>query len=276
MKTILVDDELWMLELFEEECMGVSEIELAGKFDSAKEALAYAEANRVDVAFLDIEMPEMNGLELSDALRELYPDIIVIFVSAYDAHMRSALKEHDADWFLLKPYTAAEVSKVLERAKELSLRQRKRVVVKTFGTFDVFVDGKPLEIAPKAKELLALLIHNDGNAVSPETAMDMIWEKENYSHTEASRYRNAVVKLKKTLRDAGIEYILSYVPGSLAMRCDMVECDRYDLMAGKKEAVRAFMGDYMINYPWAMNGTGTLIFLKQKYDPAAGAELYDL
>lgn len=106
--------------------------------------------------------------------------------------------------------------------------------------------------------------------------MDIVWEKEYYSHEEASKYRNAVVKLKKALRDASIEYILNYSPGSLALRRETVECDCYDLMDGKKEAVRSFLGDYMTNYAWAASGAGTLVFLKQKFDPTAGDELYDL
>ena len=54
MKTILVDDEYWALESFEQECSEEQGIEIVGKFMSSEEALAYAKENPVEFALLDI------------------------------------------------------------------------------------------------------------------------------------------------------------------------------------------------------------------------------
>ena len=87
------------MDKFEIEAAAIPDIEIVGKFDRSDEALRFAEKNRVDFALLDVEMPGMNGLELGRALKELYPDIVIIFVSGYDQYVVEAL--HDgADYYL--------------------------------------------------------------------------------------------------------------------------------------------------------------------------------
>ena len=55
MKTILVDDELWMLRQYREECSGLPEIEIVGEFSFAQDALDYARENLVEFALLEFK-----------------------------------------------------------------------------------------------------------------------------------------------------------------------------------------------------------------------------
>lgn len=276
MKTILVDDERWGLERFEIECANMREIEVIGKFRNAADALALAREQRVDLALLDIQMPGMNGMDLSDALRELYPDIIVIFISAYERYAIESMKVRKADYFLLKPYTGDEVLEVLERARLLSARQRKRVRIHTFGSFEVFADDAPVKFTSKqAKELLAVLVDHAGEPVSAEEAFDVMWENLSYTHTEGGRYRKALSKLQDTLRSAGIENILSYFPHSRAIRREMVECDYYDMLAEQPDAISAYKGVYMKQYTWAEGRISSLNKIKLRYQPDAEETLYE-
>ena len=132
MKTILVDDELWAMDKFEIEAGAIPDIEIAGKFDRSEEALQFAKENRVDFALLDVEMPGMNGLELSQALKKLYPDMVIIFVSGYDQYVLDALK-HGADYYITKPYSSQQVIDILKRARLLSARQEKPVYIRTLN-----------------------------------------------------------------------------------------------------------------------------------------------
>lgn len=276
MKTILVDDELWSLKSFEIECSDLEDIELIGSFRNPEKALELAEKERVDLAILDVEMPEMSGLELSDKLRELYPDIIVIFVSAYDKYMVDAMSKRKADHYLLKPYTADDVREELERARLLSARQRKKVQIHTFGNFEVYADGKPVQFtSQKAKELLAVLVDARGESVTAEEAFSKMWEQLTYNHTEAGRYRKALAKLQNTLIDAGIENILSYFPRARAIRCETVECDYFDLLDEKPQAIRQYSGYYMNQYSWGEERISLLNKLKLRHDPDADDILYE-
>lgn len=270
MRTILVDDEPYGLKSFETECAEMEDIEIVGKFQNPTAALELAGEQRVDLAFLDIEMPEMSGLELSDRLREIYPDIIIIFVSAYDRYMVEAMSKRKADHFLIKPYTAQDVRDELNRAKMLSARQKNRVSIHTFGNFEVYLDGKPMRFtSDKAKEILAVLVDAAGDSVSTEDAFTIIWEANQYDHTQASNFRHALKKLQDTLLKAGVENILAYFPRARAIRADMIECDYLDMLAGKPDAAKKWDGKYMEQYSWAEERKGKLLRIKKKYDSDA-------
>ena len=79
MKTILVDDMLLDLQLFELKCADMPDFEIVGKFTDPNEAIEYASGHVVDFALLDIDMPGMNGIQLAQELRRLRGDIIIVF-----------------------------------------------------------------------------------------------------------------------------------------------------------------------------------------------------
>ena len=68
----------------------------------------------IDAAVLDINMPELNGIELAEMFKDISPDMQVIFATGYDEY---ALAAHhlDAMGYLLKPYTYDEVSRAMDR-----------------------------------------------------------------------------------------------------------------------------------------------------------------
>lgn len=265
MKTILLDDEPYGLKGFEAECEGIDEIEIIGSFRNPEDALQTAREQRIDAAFLDVVMPEMSGLELSDELRKLYPDIVIIYVSAYREYITDAITGRGADYYLVKPYTAKEILSELDRARLLSVRQKKRVCVHTFGNFEVYLDGKPMKFTSgKAKEIFALLIDAAGESVTTEEAYTRIWEKNRYSYQCASNFRHALKKLRDTLTDAVVKEILQCFPHERSVRRDMIDCDYFDMLDGNPEAVKAWNGSYMEQYSWAEERKGTLFHIRKK------------
>jgi len=71
LKTILVDDMLLDLQLFELKCADMPDFEIVGKFTDPNAAIEYAAGHVVDFALLDIDMPGMDGIHLAQALRRL-------------------------------------------------------------------------------------------------------------------------------------------------------------------------------------------------------------
>ena len=83
MRVICVDDEQPALETFQSKIKDLPEIESLQLFSDAEEALRYAENNKIDTAFLDIEMPDMNGIRLAKGLKQKDSNIRIFFMTAY-------------------------------------------------------------------------------------------------------------------------------------------------------------------------------------------------
>lgn len=112
LRCVIVDDELLAVKLLEGFVGRTPFLELAGSYLSATEALG-AVGGDVDVLFLDINMPELNGLELA---RLVSPPTRVVFTTAYREYALESYAVHAAD-YLLKPLS---YPKFLEAAKRLA------------------------------------------------------------------------------------------------------------------------------------------------------------
>lgn len=85
-------------------------------FTSASDAVAYAKANRVALAFLDIELRNTNGLELCRELLEINPRTNVVYLTAYSEYAFDAWST-GASGFMLKPITPEGVTEQLKRLR---------------------------------------------------------------------------------------------------------------------------------------------------------------
>lgn len=114
MNVIYVDDEKPAIDNFRLTIADFSEIKSLHTFQRSEEALSFAENHTVDVAFLDMEMPGLNGLGLAKKLKALDNSIRIIFVTAYSQYALDAWNV-DATGYLLKPYTAKDIRKELSK-----------------------------------------------------------------------------------------------------------------------------------------------------------------
>lgn len=254
MKTILVDDMMLDMQLFELKCADMPGFEIVGKFTDPAEALSYARENRVDFALLDIDMPGMSGLDLAKALRETRPDVIVVFVTAHPKFAVEALKMK-ADYMVFKPFDREDIADVLQRALLLQSRQKKRVCLRTFGPFEMLVDGRPVRFrSAKAKELMALCVYREGHSVSIHEIIGALWENESPAHAENIGYRRTIKELADTLKALGVSDIFVRERGSCRVRPEAVDCDYFDFLSGKRETYYLFQGEFMSQYAWAEPG----------------------
>ena len=143
MKAIIVDDEQLMLKKFERIASYFYDLMIVGKFESADDAIAFAENEIVDVAFVDIDMPIKNGIELARELREIRSDIIIVFVTAYDEYIADS-NQIGGDYYLMKPYNRETFSIMMEKIRILASRQSKDVYAQLFGRFVLKKNGIPI------------------------------------------------------------------------------------------------------------------------------------
>jgi diguanylate cyclase (GGDEF)-like protein/PAS domain S-box-containing protein len=134
------------------------------------------------------------------------------------------------------------------------------VYIRTFGSFDVFVNGKPVEFkSRKAKELLALLVDYKGGIVTNADAVAALWENEVMSNVTASRYRNTAARLKRDLESAGIGEIVLHQRRGRSINMDKVVCDLFLYLRDSWKYRQLFAGQYMSNYSWSEATLATLI-----------------
>ncbi len=128
------------------------------------------------------------------------------------------------------------------------------VTIRTFGYFDVFVNGKPIAFRnKKSKELLALLVDRRGGYVTSDEAISFLWEEEPVNAVTLARYRKVALRLKNILEEYGIPDIVESVDGKRRIVADKVNCDLYDYLSGNCERSQLFKGSYLTNYSWGEN-----------------------
>ncbi len=134
-----------------------------------------------------------------------------------------------------------------------------KVTIRTFGYFDVFVDGRPIAFRnKKSKELFALLVDRRGGFVTSEEAISFLWEDEPASPVIYSRYRKVALRLKNLLEEYEIADIVESVDGKRRIICERVNCDLYNYLTGKEVYSQLFKGSYLTNYSWGETTLGEL------------------
>lgn len=114
MRSIIVDDELPSRQELEYFIKTFSNIEIVNQFDDGVSVLKYVQSNHIDVIFLDINMPNLDGMNLAKILYEMNPDIKVVFITAYKEYALDAFEIHAFD-YLVKPYSKDRIVSALER-----------------------------------------------------------------------------------------------------------------------------------------------------------------
>lgn len=251
MKTILVNHDAAASQAFLREAKNIQDLEIEGSFQSASEALEYAEAHQIELAVLDLHIEEMSGILLASELRKRNPEILLIYIAEDERYAKEALQLRVAA-YIVKPYSKEDLQYAVETARLLSRRRRKRIFARTFGYFDVFVDGKPIMFkSAKAKELLAFLIDRRGGIVTTDQMINALWEDRPNDELTQNLCSKLVKTLKKELKAYEADDILVVTRGSRRVDTELFECDLYDMLDGSSKVREQYIGEYMLDYSWS-------------------------
>jgi two-component system, LytTR family, response regulator len=249
MKVIVVDDEIASLSTFLSHLIDNSEVEYQFFQNNPKAAIAYAANNQVDGAFLDINMPEMNGVDLAKELIKKVPDIKIVFITGYtyDAEEIKSSLGANLLGFGYKPFDSTLINHFLQ---EIAYQSKKpKVEAHTFGSFDLFVEGTPLRFSSaKSKELLALLVVYHGSELTMDDCIGHLWPEKDINLAK-SLYRDAIWRLRKSLKEAGLLFLVNFARGSSRLVVDCVKCDYWAYLK-KKDG--SYHGSFLPGYDWSM------------------------
>ena len=260
MKIIAVDDEKIALQgLLASIQKAAPEAEIHG-FRYTGEAIAHMENDPCDVAFLDIEMKGMNGVEAAEKFLAINPNVNIIFATGFGSYRDVAFDMH-ASGYLIKPITEERVRHELENLRRPIIAP-KRLKILTFGNFEVLYNGAPLKFKyQKSKEALAYLVDRKGAMCSTEEIIAVIFEDDNDHKAYYHRIRYDLIT---TFAGIGCESLILQQKGMLGLAVDEVDCDYYDYLNGKQSLEKLYHGEYMAQYSFAEITNAELFAKSQK------------
>ena len=259
MKIIAVDDERialeGLLDVISEAAPGAA---LNG-FEYPEDALKFVDEHDCNIAFLDVEMADMSGVELAAQLKLRNPDINIIFATGFEEYRKEAYELH-ASGYLTKPITVEKVRKELNDLRR-PIPKRRRMRVQTFGNFEVYIDGTPIAFKySKTKELLAYLIDRKGALCTTAELQAVIFEDDNGHESYMKSLRR---DLLETLDAIGCSDVIAQQRGKLGVVPDNLGCDYYDWCEGKRMGI-LWHGEYMSQYSWSEYTAGVLERMNRK------------
>lgn len=260
MKALCIDDEPYVLQQIMLVCRESRCFSSVDGTMKTGEALAFLENNAVDFVFLDINMPGISGLSFGETIKEKYPQIALVFVTGYSEYAVTAFQMH-ADGYLTKPISVDDIKSEVKHIEQEKLRFQIKsdIFVQTFGNFDIYVKGMPVQFErKKSKELLAYLVDKRGSGVARAELASIFWEDELYDHSKQKQLDVFIQSLKKTLKAYDILSILTIEKGELRINPFAFQCDFYDLLDGKQDALRSYCDDYMNAYSWSESTKASL------------------
>src|ERR1700733_4415276 len=119
LRTLIVDDEPIARKILREELSSFDDVEIIGEADNGAVALEKISADHPDLVLLDLQMPEMGGLEVVRNLRRGPHMPVLVIVTAHDAYAVEAFEAGAVD-YLLKPVRRQRLLDAVERARRVT------------------------------------------------------------------------------------------------------------------------------------------------------------
>ena len=247
MRIIAVDDEKIALEALSDAIKAIVTEDEVVSFRYPEDALEFIKENSCDIAFLDVEMAGMSGVELAEELKKYNSEINIVFCTGYGNYRDAAFDLH-ASGYLMKPITPEKVQRELANLRRPILA-KKKLKVQTFGNFEVYLDGKPLAFKyRRTKELFAYLVDRVGAMCTVGEIIGILFEDDSGREDYFQKLRR---DLLSTLEEVGCADAIIHKRGMLGVVVTELQCDYYDYLNNKKTLETVYFGEYMSQYSFA-------------------------
>jgi two-component system, LytTR family, response regulator len=243
MKVVLLDDEKLALNYLEHQLQKMEDIEVIEKFIDPQAFIEFILHHEADVVFLDIQLPEMNGIELAERILESKPKLNVVFCTAYDEYAIKAFELNALD-YLMKPVGNERLAITLQRIQERlsinAIKAVKAVETRKIPQADltiqmkmfqqVMIESEENHFTPlrwrttKAQELFLYLLHNREHLVRKSVLIELLWPE--YEPNKAySQLYTTVYHIRKTLEPFDDHFQLTNEADGYLLQIDNIQLD---------------------------------------------------
>ena len=216
MKILIVDDELLLIKglknSFEQDSY---EVDLALE---GNEALRKVSLNDYDIILLDLILPDLDGLEVFQKIREI-SNVPLLILTANNEDMNKILSlEYGADDYITKPFNILElkarIKAILRRTKGINQKPNEQTVIVDDFVINalgrkVSLQGQEINLTAKEFDLLLLLATNPGKVYSREELLEIIWGYEYFGDLRTVDVHVRRLREKIESKGKNYEYILT-------------------------------------------------------------------
>lgn len=206
----------------------------------------------VEMAFIDAEMSEMDGITLAQRIMARYPLCNIVFLADGTEYMQAAFGIH-ASGYIMKPLTKAKIQdEILHRRYITPDYSDRPVKVQCFGSFKVFVGGKPVVFKrQKTIMTLAYLIDRRGALCDTDTLIGNIEPECVSDENTKSKIRVYIGDMVVSFARLRINDIILKSSGTYGVDTSLLDCDYYRYLESDPEAISKYSGEYMTGYDFA-------------------------
>ncbi|MEK3788024.1 response regulator [Paenibacillus sp. FSL K6-1230] len=214
MKILIIDDEKLAIDFLERQLLHIPGIEIVGKYTDVHAGKEHVLQLDVDVLFLDISLPEINGLELAEQIAIHKPNISIVFVTAYNDYAVQAYELEALD-YVVKPVSVERLTKTIERIQNRMRSQQimveppkqpsgpRIIEMKLFRQVMIEEAGGELRLLQwrtnKAQELFMYLLQHRGRPVQKSMLIEVLWPEHELDKILGQLY-NTVYHVRQALR----------------------------------------------------------------------------
>lgn len=238
MKVILVDDEPLALKYLERQLLKLDtmSIDVIGTYTNPFEGRDEILTRDVDIVFLDISLPELNGIELAEQLLEQKPHLCIVFVTGYHEYAVTAFELNAVD-YIVKPVQLDRVAKTMERLRsriasrpEEVMESNRNIRMTMFRQVMIEQPNEQGQFAllhwrtTRAQEIFIYLLQHRGQLVRKSALIDMLWPEFDMDKAYPQLY-TAIYHIRKTLEPYDTRFQITNTTEGYVLNMEGVELD---------------------------------------------------
>lgn len=264
---VIIDDERPAIKALEYHLKDYPEVNVAAAYINPLEAIENMHQHKPQVVFLDINMPQLQGIDAGSRILDISPDTEIVFVTAYEQYAIDAFELYAMD-YILKPIDPLRLKKTLGRLMKIQSSVKvpeSKLIIQTLGKFRIGWDNQqPIKWrTEKTKELFLLMLYYKNRIMTKEELVEILWPDQNPEKAVHQLY-NGIYYIRKTLAEYGIDRSMIMIDSSYTLKLDGITLDKDQFIKSAKNyrnlsadqlltLESTYAGDYLEgeDYPWA-------------------------